>query len=130
MTRVGGVVGRDTVSDALAQGLQVVVPLGSHICTLHLGDEDVAHIVLDNKLLLFVGESRRRYAATHLKVETVVVSLLCRVGTAGVAWYRLVCAVEHKSRNLVERELRGQILGTLNRRESPILILVELSVAV
>ena len=104
VARVGGVVGRHTVSEAFDEGLDVVVPprrIGGGGDARH---QDGAEIVLFEEFLLGIGDSR--------SVDG------------------LMATIEHHSGSLVYGELRREVLGTDERVLAPVLVGVELTVPV
>ena len=103
-SRVGGVVGRDAVSERLHEGLHVVVPAGRCFGALHGGHEHRPQVVFLQELLLRIGD----FGPTD----------------------GLMAAVQHQTGDFLDGELRGEVLCAGLGREPPVLIRVQRPVAV
>ena len=101
---IGAVVGGDTAAQRFHKGLHVIVPAGSDFGTSDSGDKHGAQVVFFQEFDLCVGQFGRRNG--------------------------LVGAVEHQAGDLLDGEAAGQVDGALVSRTVPVLIRVELSVAV
>ena len=64
--------------ESLAQRLNPVVPLGSHIRALNLGEKNMTHLIIYNKTLLLVGQVLWRYMSLAENFSVVGTSLITR----------------------------------------------------
>ena len=104
VARVRGIVGRDAVAEGLHEGLDAVVPAR--------GD-------------LGRGDARHEHGAQVVLFEELALGGRDRVGR-----HALVAAVEHQAGDLLDAELRGQVLRPLQGGLAPVFVDVERAVAV
>ena len=126
MSGIGAVVGRDAMTDAFHQRLHIVVPTCRHLGALHFRDQDMAHIILDQELALRIRQVRSLASALGKRLAVIQ----RRAKPLRSTRDRLMRAIKHQAGDLLDRELRSQVGRTLLGLQAPILILVELAIAI
>ena len=125
MARVARIVDGDAVAQSFDKGLCSIVPASSDFGALDSRDEQVAQIIFAEETLLVVGKCPGGGSALG-----VGLAIVGAIAIGAHRRYRLVVAVEHQACNLFARELGGKIGNTYVETETPVLVLVELAVAV
>ena len=126
MSGIGTVVGRNAMADAFHQRLHIVVPTCRHLGALHFRDQDMAHIILDQELALRIRQVGSLASALGKRLTIIQ----RRAKPLRSTRNRLMRAIKHQAGDLLDRELRSQVGRTLLGLQAPILILVELAIAI